>query len=266
MLRSQAATLTNLQSTNAVVGTSLTTSQNALTSIYSQAQTFQNALDDRAKHGRCQRACKARRGLSSICLRRTRIPTSDGAYVFGGTNSSVAPMASYSGAPQTATAAAFNTAFGFSQSSSQASSISASSMQSFLSGAFASLFSDAILDQQLVPGVEQHDIGRHCARQTVATSATAYGDAFRQLASAYTSVADLGIDNLKLHDPAGCGQKCPQSNQAAMQGLTRHAGELGFSQSQNHQHEQGAANPKQRRSTIRWASSTARTLTRPPRP
>ncbi len=140
-LRSQAATLSNFQSTNAVVGTALTVSQDALTSISSDAQTFTNALISAQTSGDVGTlATQAQSLLDSFTGYANT--ESAGAYVFGGTNNSVAPMATYSGAPQAATAAAFQATFGFPQSSSQASSITASQMQSFLTGPFASFFAD----------------------------------------------------------------------------------------------------------------------------
>ncbi len=67
-----------------------------------------------------------------------------GAYVFGGINSSVAPIAAYAQTPpsaaQNAVEAAFQRAFGFPVTSPSVSSITGTQMQSFLSNQFAGLF------------------------------------------------------------------------------------------------------------------------------
>ncbi len=230
-LRSQADTLTNLQSTNSVLGTALTTSQNALTKMSSDAQTFMNTLVTAQSTGNVSSlAIQARAFLNSFTSDANT--TSAGAYVFGGTNSSVAPMTSYSGAPQAATANAFQTVFGFPQSSSQASSISASSMQSFLSGAFAGLFADPSWSSTWSKAANTPTSAVIAPGQSITTSVTAYGNAFRQLASAYTSIADLGIDKLNGSTQQTVIGNALQQVSGAIQSITDMQSKLGFSQSQ----------------------------------
>ena len=230
-LRSQADTLTNLQSTNSILGTALTTSQNALTNISSDAQTFMNTLITAQSTGDVSAlAIQAQSFLDAFTSYSNQ--TSAGAYVFGGTNSSVAPMASYSGAPQTAVANAFQTAFGFPQSSSQASTISTSSMQSFMSGAFAGLFADPSWSTTWSKASSTPTSAVIAPGQSVTTSATAYGNAFRQLASAYTSIADLGINNLNSSTQQTVISSALQQVSGAIQSITDMQSKLGFSQSQ----------------------------------
>jgi flagellar hook-associated protein 3 FlgL len=230
-LRSQADSLTNMQSSNAVVSTALTASQNALTSISSDAQTFIKTLITAQSTGNVSAlATEARSFLDGFTSYANT--ASGGAFLFGGTNNSVAPMANYSGAPQAATAAAFQTAFGFPQSNSQASSITADSMQTFLSGAFANLFADPSWTSNWSQAASTNTSAVISPGQSVTTSATANSNAFRQLASAYTSIADLGIDHLNASAQKAVISNALNQISAGMQGVTDMQATLGFSQSQ----------------------------------
>jgi flagellar hook-associated protein 3 FlgL len=230
-LRSQADSLTNMQSSNAVVSTALTASQNALTSISSDAQTFIKTLITAQSTGNVSAlATEARSFLDGFTSYANT--ASGGAFLFGGTNNSVAPMANYSGAPQAATATAFQTAFGFPQSNSQASSITAGSMQTFLSGAFANLFADPSWTSNWSQAASTNTSAVISPGQSVTTSTTANSNAFRQLASAYTSIADLGIDNLNASAQQAVISNALNQISAGMQGITDTQATLGFSQSQ----------------------------------
>jgi flagellar hook-associated protein 3 FlgL len=230
-LQSQATSLTNMQSSNAMAGTTLTVSQNVLSSVSSDAQTFLNSLISAQNTGDVSTlATQAKSLLDSFTSDMNT--ASAGAYVFGGTNSSVAPMANYSGAPQTATAAAFQTAFGFPQSSSQASSISSSSMQQFLSGGFSDLFADPAWSTNWSQASGTGTSAVISPGQSVATTVSANGDAFRQLASAYTSIADLGITNLNSSSQQTVLASALKQVSSAMQGISDAQTTLGLSQSQ----------------------------------
>jgi len=230
-LRSQAASLANMQSANNIVDTTLTVSQNALSSISSDAQTFLNSIVSAQNTGDVGTLqIQARSLLDSFTS--TLNTVSAGAYLFGGTNSSVAPMANYSGAPQTATAAAFQTAFGFPQSSSQASSITTTQMQQFLSGGFANLFADPAWTTNWSQASGTGTSAVISPGQSVATTVSANGNAFRQLASAYTSIADLGVSSLNSSTQQTVLASALKQVGSAMQGISDMQTTLGLSQSQ----------------------------------
>jgi flagellar hook-associated protein 3 FlgL len=229
-LRSQANTLTNLQSTNAVVSNALQSSQDALTKMSSDAQSFMSTLITAQSTGDVS-SLAIQAGSFLDAFTNYTNTTSAGAYVFGGTNATVTPLASYSGTPKTAVADAFQTAFGFSQSSSQASTISTTDMQSFLSGGFADLFADPSWGTDWSKASSTATSAVISPGQTVTTSVTAYEDAFRQLASAYTSIADLGIDNLNGSTQQAVISNSLQQISKAIQGLSNMQAQLGFSQS-----------------------------------
>lgn len=230
-LHSQAASLDNIQSSNSITSAALGASQNALKSISSDAQTFVNALVGAQSSGDVSTLSTQAQSLLSSFTSNLNT-TSAGAYVFSGTNSSVAPIANYSGAPQAATAAAFMGAFGFSQSSPAANSITASSMQTFLAGPFASLFADPSWGASWSQASSTATSAIISPGQSVTTSVSANENAFRQLASAYTSIADLGLTNLNSSTQQAVITSALKQASAAMQGISDMQTTLGLSQSQ----------------------------------
>ncbi len=138
-LEAQSGNLANIQTSNSVLQSTLSASQNALTQLSKDAQTFVSAVITAQSSGDVSSLpAQAQALLASFTS--TLNSTAGGAYIFGGTNNTVAPVANYAPGPQAATATAFQAAFGMSQSSSQVGTISASAMQSFLTGPFAALF------------------------------------------------------------------------------------------------------------------------------
>ncbi|MGO8739568.1 flagellin N-terminal helical domain-containing protein [Rhodoblastus sp.] len=146
-LHQQMADLAAISSSNAVVTSQLTGASSALTSLQSTASTLLSAFVEgqsgtpgtTSAAGIQQQATGALQSFAS--LMNTEV---GGAYVFGGINSGVAPIAAYAqtppGAAQNAVDAAFQSAFGFPVTSPSVSSITGAQMQSFLSNQFAALF------------------------------------------------------------------------------------------------------------------------------
>jgi flagellar hook-associated protein 3 FlgL len=242
-LRAQVATLTNLQSTNALINTQLTASQDALNNISSDAQTFMSALMTAQSTGSIGGlAIQARAFLDSFTNYANT--TSGGVYLFGGTNNSVAPMASYSGDPlpgstvnpQTATDDTFNSAF----PSTPVNSISASGIDSFLSGPFATLFADlASGSPSTTPswatwsqGADTDTSAIISPGHSITTSVSTYGTAFRQIASAYTSIAGLDINDMNSSAQQAVISYAVQQISQGMSSIGDMTTTLGLSQSQ----------------------------------
>jgi flagellar hook-associated protein 3 FlgL len=158
--------------------------------------------------------------------------TSGNAYVFGGTNSTVKPVADYSQGAQAATAAAFQTAFGMSQSDPQVSTISAASMQTFLTGAFANLFQGADWSTNWSQASSTRTSALISPANVVTTSVTANESAFQDLANAYTSIAGLAIGNLGATTQQAVLSNALSLAGAAQQAITGLQTTLGISQSQ----------------------------------
>jgi flagellar hook-associated protein 3 FlgL len=126
--------------------------------------------------------------------------TVNGAHIFAGVNTDVKPIATYFDTPpsaaQTAVASAFTGAFGVAQADPGVGAISGADMKTFLDGAFSSLFSNASWTTTWSSASDQNITSRISTNERVATSTNANADPFRALASAYTMIADLGLEEL----------------------------------------------------------------------
>ncbi len=230
-LEAQSATLDNMQTANGIAQSNMTAAQNALTSISSDAQNFVNALVTAQSSGDVSTLQSQAQGFLGD-LTSMLNTTSGGVYVFGGVNNTVQPVVDLSQAPQTATATAFNTAFGFPQSSSQAGQISAASMQAFLTGPFANLFSGASWTTNWSKASSAPTSALINGSQNVTTSVTANDPAFGELASAYASIADLNIAGLGATTQQALLANAISVAGAAMGGISAMQTTLGISQSQ----------------------------------
>lgn len=126
--------------------------------------------------------------------------TVNGTHIFAGVNTDVKPISSYFGTPpsaaQTAMATAFTTEFGMAQSAAGVENISAADMDTFLNGAFAGLFDDASWTTTWSSASDQNISSRISTSERIETSTNANEAPFRALASAYTMIADMGLEEL----------------------------------------------------------------------
>lgn len=230
-LQAQLTTLSNFQTNNTIAQSTLTAAQNALTSMSSDAQNFVNSLLTSQSTGILSTLqTQARSYLASLTsLLNT---TMGGSYIFGGINNSVQPVSNNSAAAQAATTAAFQTAFGTSPSSSPANLITPTAMQSFLSGAFADLFTGANWSSNWSQASSTPTSALISPGQIVTTSASANDTGFQQLISAYVSIADLGIGSLNSSTQATVLSNAQSLMSSGMQGITNIQTTLGLSQSQ----------------------------------
>ncbi len=201
-LKEEVQQLQALTAGNSLVATNLSTAQNALTAISSTAQTTVGNLAAWTP-GANSGASLQTLGQSALQgLIASANASSGDAYVFGGINSSVAPMADYFSTPtssaKTAVDQAFQTAFGMSPTDPAAASISASQMQSFLAGPFAALFSGAPWTSDWSSASSANTTAEISPGQTATTSTNANGPAFQQLTQAYTMLAEFGGSQLSL--------------------------------------------------------------------
>jgi flagellar hook-associated protein 3 FlgL len=144
----------------------------------------------------------------------------------------VKPVSDYSPAAQAATAAAFQTAFGMSQSDPLVNTISPASMQTFLTGAFADLFQGADWSTNWSQASSTRTSALISPANVVTTSVTANESAFHDLANAYTSIADLAITNLGATTQQAVLSNALNLVGAAQQAINGLQTTLGLSQSQ----------------------------------
>jgi flagellar hook-associated protein 3 FlgL len=194
-LQAQSISLGIAQSSNSLVQSTITASQNALTSIAADANAFtQNLITARSTGDVTSIKILAKSYLESLT---SALNTgAGGVYLFAGENSSVKPVAGYSDKAQAATAVAFTAEFGFPQSSPAVSSITASDMQTFLAGSYEDLFNATNWKKNWSSASDTPTSAQITDTLNVTTSASAQDAAFRQLASAYTALADLNVDGM----------------------------------------------------------------------
>lgn len=199
-LKEQVQQLQTLTSGNSLVSMNLSTAQNALSAMSSSAQSTLTDLiawTPSANSG----ASLQTMGQSALQgLIASANATSGDQYVFGGVNSSVAPMADYYSTPtsaaKTAVDNAFQTAFGVLPSDPTAASITSAQMQAFLSGPFAALFSASNWTSDWSSASSANTTAEIAPGQTVATSTNANHPAFSELAQAYTMLSEFGGSEL----------------------------------------------------------------------
>jgi flagellar hook-associated protein 3 FlgL len=199
-LRQEQTRLTTIIQTNTTVSSRLDASQAALKNLVSTAQTFVDQVlasrNDESNASVMQEVAK-----SSLETFIDTLNTSfGGAYLFSGVNTDVKPIADYYTTPTSASqlgvANEFLLAFGITQSDPAVPNISAAAMQTFLDTPFSNLFADPSWITDWSSASNQNVRNRISTNELIETSVNVNEDAFRQLAKAYTMVADLGVENL----------------------------------------------------------------------
>jgi flagellar hook-associated protein 3 FlgL len=230
------ADLASIANSNGVVATRLASSETALGSIADTAQSFLETLVS-AQSGAGSDAGAIRdnavAGLKSLI---SGLNTSvAGVYIFGGTNISAPPLSDYFSEPLSAAKIsvddAFQAAFGVAPDSSDAGSITADQMQSFLSGAFADLFSETGWTDNWSSASNESTTNRISLSQIAETSVSANETPLRQIAMAYTMIADLSLTELGSETYAGVLKTAAESMGQAITNLTRLRSSVGVMQS-----------------------------------
>jgi flagellar hook-associated protein 3 FlgL len=198
-LRNQEAQLQTFTSTNNLVATNLSTTQNVLSGFQTTAQSLLTALVGGTNQDATGSALQQQAQSALESLISGLNTTENGNYLFAGTNTAVEPITDYNAsgsANQAAVNSAFSSFFGFSQSSSSVSSITASQMQSFLTTQFAPLFQGTNWSSDWSSASNTTTTSEISPSMTVSTSVSANNSAFQDLAQAYTMLSSLGTQNL----------------------------------------------------------------------
>ena len=230
--RADHARLSGIIDTNGLVSSRLDASQSALTNVQDIAQDFLNALAV-AHSGAADPALIKNKAQSALSSFTAALNTAiNGEYLFAGINSDVRPLDDYSGAASADVAAAFQAAFGVSQSSPGAQNITATDMQAFLDGAFSSLFDDPAWGNSWSNASNQNVRSRISTSEMTTTGTNVNEEAFRKIAMAFTMVADLGIENLNDEAARAVVDKAMTTIGEAIGGLTTIQANLGTAQDQ----------------------------------
>ena len=197
-LRAELTDMDKLVDTNALVNAKLDVSLERITQLIETAQSFQKdllAARNSADGGNII-AQPASTNLQSLLA--TLNVSMDGQHLFGGINTSEAPMTPYEtgSASKTAIDAAFVAAFGFAPGAPGAQNILAADITAFLDTQFAAEFADPVWGNNWSVASDQEMRSRISTTQTIDSSASANDVAFRKLAMAYTMLSGLGMETL----------------------------------------------------------------------
>ena len=234
-LKEEVGLLQTLTSNNSVVSTSLSTAQSALSAISSSAQTTLNDLTTWTPSANSG-ASLQNMGQSALqSLIASANATSGDQYVFGGINSTVAPMANYYSTPtsaaKTAIDQAFQTTFGMLPTDPAAANVSASAMQSFLSGPFAALFQGASWSTDWSSASSTDTSAEIAPGQTVTTSTNANQTGFQEFAQAYAMLSEFGGSELSSAAQQAVATAASSLVSQGMDSTTNVQAELGSTQS-----------------------------------
>lgn len=194
-LQNENGLLQTYTNSNASVATSMTSAQSALTSIQTQAQdTLQNLTQwTSSDDSGAQLQQLGASGLQSLIS--TANTSVNGQYVFGGINSSVAPMTNYFAAPanaQTAIQSAFSTYLSGLSPPATAQTVTGAQMQTFIaSSAFTSQFQGAAWSSNWSAASSTNISSNISPTETIDTSTNANQPAFQELARAYTMLNEF---------------------------------------------------------------------------
>jgi flagellar hook-associated protein 3 FlgL len=195
-LRNARDDLSALQSTNGIVSTRLNQTQTALSAIGDLADGFmQTVLASNQSGGdRSLLVADAKSRLGALV--DILSTTSNGAFIFGGTNVSSPPVGDYLAQPaslgRTAVIGAFTTEF----VATPVKSITAGQMKTYLDGTFTNLFQGAAWSSTFSSANSNTMSDRISTGEVIETSVSANTDGIRKLVLVLTAAIDSGTKDL----------------------------------------------------------------------
>ena len=186
--------LNGMVDTNSLVATRLDATQEALSRITSEAESFLSALTVGGS-GDTERQILQANGNNTLETLTSVLNTSlNGEYIFAGVNTDVKPINDY-GADGAANKAAFDAAFlahfGFTQTDAAAEAITADEMTAFLDNVVEPMFSGPEWEANWSNATDETITSRIALNETAETSVSAGTEGMRKLAMATSLIADL---------------------------------------------------------------------------
>lgn len=199
-LRQDLTRNTTLIDTNSVATVRLSVQQNTISNLSQSAQSFVSTLiaarNTNEGPGIVQKEAQA----NLVALIDGLNTSTAGVNIFSGINADIPPVTNYYSTPtsaaRTAVANAFLADFGTAQSDPANTAITTVAMQAFLDTSFTTLFDAAAWTTDWSAASDVNMTSRISPFEVIETSTNANEDAFRNLAKAYTMMADLGVENL----------------------------------------------------------------------
>jgi flagellar hook-associated protein 3 FlgL len=229
-LQQQQSFMQTLTSTNNLVATRLSTTQNALSSIQTTAQDFLNSLISNEGSQTSASILQTTATSSLQSMISTLNTTENGDYIFAGTNTSNAPIFGSAASNATAVNSAFSAAL--SAAGSTASTMSGTDMTNFLTGSsFTGLFTGSDWTSNWSSASDQPLTTQISTSDTETTSVSANQTAFQQLTEAYTMVSSLATQNLSSDAYQAVTTQAQSLVSSAISGLTDIQANVGVVQS-----------------------------------
>ncbi|MFN4125323.1 flagellar hook-associated family protein [Pannonibacter indicus] len=231
-VRSEFDRLNGLIDTNALLSSRLGVTQASLDDILNSAQDMLKTLVAvRDANGASIGGQNMAQGNLKLLISRLNTQTG-GVYVFGGINTAEVPVTDYFAQPASASKAALDAAFlaefGFSQSDPAVAGISAADMKNFIDGAFQTLFDDPEWGNNWSSATDELMKNTIAPGEAVDTTVSANDKAFRQLASVYAMIGDLGTTGLNELAYKAILDKAITVLGEAVVGVTNAKGKLGL--------------------------------------
>jgi flagellar hook-associated protein 3 FlgL len=225
--------LTALQGTNGIVAGRLDNAQAALDGVRKLATGFLDTAISVRQSGAEPKllAADAKSRLGSIFEMLSA--TSDGVYVFSGTNSATAPLDNYLAEPpgpaRSAVIAAFTTEFGFPPDDPQVSTITPAQYQAYLDGPFAALFEEPSWSTNFSNATDGVMRDRISQSAEIDSSSSANEAGIRKLFSVMALAIDGGAEQMSADTRAVLSTRLVESSNAAVYDIVRQQSEIGLS-------------------------------------
>lgn len=224
MIDTNALTASRLDVTQAALKDLLTTTQESLATLVAV----------RDSNGSASVAKGQAEGSLKLLISRLNTQLG-GTYIFSGINTDAKPVTDYFATPasasKTAVDAAFNGAFGFNQSNPGVATITPAAMTAFLNGPFDALFADPQWGATWSTATNQTMTSQISPAESLNSSVSANEKPMRQLAAAFTMMADLGAEGLGKETYKVVVDKAISLLGEAVVGVTNLKGEVGLAQS-----------------------------------
>ena len=199
-LRNEFENLNTIIDTNGLVSSRLDVTESAMLNVRDAAQDLLATLVSSigSETAREVTISEAKNDLEQLVA--TLNSSFNGSYLFAGINIAEVPVTDYyaSGAPNKAAVdTSFFAEFGMTQSDPNLDTITPAMMDSYLNAAFSTEFDNpGGWSTNWSSATDQEMMNRISTSETIETSVSANIDPLRQLAMAYTMVADLGGENM----------------------------------------------------------------------
>ncbi len=233
-LRQELDRLNTFKDTNSIATARLEITQTTLDDVAASAQDFLKTLIAARSTASGSGVAMADAKARLISLTSAMNTNVNGAQIFAGVNTDVKPVEDYYAATppasRTAVANEFLTAFGLPQSAPGVENITGADMQTFLDGPFAAMFDPTNWATTWSQASDQNITTRISSNELIETSTNANTSSFRLLASAYTMVADFGVDKLNSDAYQAVIDKAIAVVGQAIGDLTTQRGALGTAQ------------------------------------